>query len=221
MPDEPRKEALDQYIFQKFAASIDTWSQADVYDVYATTIWTDFYSRWCWTAHLGYNTERNYRQNIDRASSSGEAKLNYPLWFQASSPGEARWNYAFWLHEDRATVSVFADDYDDYAAESIWTREADYIAAHLNELNNPNLQKNIRMPYKDFVEACVRAGRALHDSGIIQAKLGKLVPVLMLELEYYDPIIERTRHANPSGVAQEFIDWYFTELSAGSEVNQD
>jgi hypothetical protein len=58
-----------------------------------------------------------------------------------------------------------------------------------------------------FVALCVAVAKRLHEAGVMSKKFGRLVPILVHELEYHDGIAEATRRANPRGLAAEFEKW--------------
>ncbi|MEV0492325.1 hypothetical protein [Streptomyces atratus] len=47
----------------------------------------------------------------------------------------------------------------------------------------------------------------LHTTGVIERYVGRSVPVIVHELEYYEGIARRTEAANPTGLAYEFTAW--------------
>ena len=59
-----------------------------------------------------------------------------------------------------------------------------------------------------FVALLIDVVQRLHAEGNIEELLGRTVPVLIHELEYYDTIAAQTVRANPAGVVpDEFIAW--------------
>lgn len=58
-----------------------------------------------------------------------------------------------------------------------------------------------------FVGLCVQLARDLHASELIHRVLGRPVPVLVHELEYYEDIARWAEAANPPGVADDFVTW--------------
>ncbi|MFJ4960698.1 hypothetical protein ACIQCR_34880 [Streptomyces sp. NPDC093249] len=46
-----------------------------------------------------------------------------------------------------------------------------------------------------------------HTTGIIARSIGRTVPVIVHELEYYEAIARQTEAANPPGLAGEFTSW--------------
>jgi hypothetical protein len=61
-----------------------------------------------------------------------------------------------------------------------------------------------------FNQACCHLARTLHETKIIEAAIGRPVPVIVHELEYYEEIARRTELANPPGLADEFTAWVRT-----------
>jgi hypothetical protein len=45
----------------------------------------------------------------------------------------------------------------------------------------------------------------------LSSKFGKAIPVIIHELEYYDQIAHQTSAANPNGIAEEFVEWFYSD----------
>ncbi|MFJ8210578.1 hypothetical protein [Streptomyces sp. NPDC096033] len=148
------------------------------------------------TLTIGYNTEAQFQRTI--ANASDEA--------------EARWNYAFWLQNELTVIGDLTRDpdgatarhrwisdlglwYDEPARAEDWTTTVGPVAAKIEA---------------NFNQACVHLARELHDDGVIKSVIGKPVPVVLHELEYYEGIARRTEAANPPGLADEFTTWVRT-----------
>lgn len=58
-----------------------------------------------------------------------------------------------------------------------------------------------------FSQTCCQLARTLHTAGVIERSVGRTVPVIVHELEYYEAIARRTEAANPPGLADEFTSW--------------
>jgi hypothetical protein len=59
----------------------------------------------------------------------------------------------------------------------------------------------------EFRQTSARLGRRLHDDGVIAAKFGRPIPIIVHNLEYEDGTVQLTRAANPKGLADEFAAW--------------
>lgn len=145
------------------------------------------------TLTIGYNTEAQVRRILN----------------DASDPAEARWNYAYWLQNQLAVIGARNSDpagatsrqqwiselglwYDEPTDPADWLTTVGAIAAQIEA---------------HFNQACWQLAQTLHETGVIERSLGRAVPVIVHELEYYDGIARRTEYANPPGLADEFTAW--------------
>jgi hypothetical protein len=123
----------------------------------------------------------------------------------ASGRAEPRWNFAFWLQNELVVIGHSGSDpagaamreewirhlgfwYDDPADASTWATAVGPLAAQIEA---------------EFNQACCQLGQILHASGVITRSVGRPLPVLVHELEYYEAIARRTEAANPPGLAPE------------------
>lgn len=148
------------------------------------------------TLTIGYNTEAQFRRTIA----------------DASDQAEARWNYAFWLQNELTVIGDRARDPDGAAARHQWISE---LGLWYDEPTHPDDWMTIVGPTAALIEAnfnqaCVQLARHLHDDGVIESTIGKPVPVILHELEYYEGIARRTEAANPPGLADDFTAWVRT-----------
>ncbi|MET9995189.1 hypothetical protein ABZ061_37290 [Streptomyces mutabilis] len=148
------------------------------------------------TLTIGYNTEAQFRRSI--ADASDEA--------------EARWNYAFWLQNELTVIGDLTRDPDGAATRRQWINE---LGLWYDEPTNPEewvttVGSTAALIGANFNQACVQLARGLHDDGVIATIIGKPVPVVLHELEYYEAIARRTEAANPPGLADDFTAWVRT-----------
>ena len=59
-----------------------------------------------------------------------------------------------------------------------------------------------------FMDIIISVIQELHKRGVIKEQLGKEVPVIVHELEYYDLPIEWTVRSNPKPLIDEFLKFY-------------
>ena len=148
------------------------------------------------TLTIGYNTEAQFRRTI--ADASDEA--------------EARWNSAFWLQTELTVIGDLTRDPDGAAARHQWISE---LGLWYDEPTRPEDWITTVGPIAGLIEvnfnqACVQLARDLRNDGVIESTIGKPVPVILHELEYYEGIARRTEAANPPGLADEFTAWVRT-----------
>jgi hypothetical protein len=145
------------------------------------------------TLTIGYNTETQVRRSLQ----------------DASDQAEARWNYAFWIQNQLTVVGDLTSDPDGATARQEWITE---LGLWYDEPTDPTDWVRVIGPLAAQIEArfnqtCCRLARTFHTTGVIEGSVGRTVPVIVHELEYYEGIARRTEAANPSGLADEFISW--------------
>ena len=148
------------------------------------------------TLTIGYNTEAQFRRSIG----------------DASDEAEARWNYAFWLQNELTVIGDLTRDPDGAAARHQWISE---LGLWYDEPTHPEdwmttVGPTAALIEANFNQACVQLARDLHNDGVIKSAIGKPVPVILHELEYYEGIARRTEAANPPGLADDFTIWVHT-----------
>ena len=58
-----------------------------------------------------------------------------------------------------------------------------------------------------FVELLVAVVADLHNAGDVARYLGRRVPILIHELEYYEAIADQNSRANPPELVRDFVSW--------------
>jgi hypothetical protein len=180
------------------ATAITSISAADTEDIYAISFLIDNEDddpRQP-TVTIGYNTETQALLMADKASDQAEA----------------RWNYAFWLQNHLAVIGDRTRDPAGAAARrqwitqlGLWYDEPNDAADWITAVGPLAAQIEAH-----FNQACWQLARALHEGGVIERSIGRPVPVIVHELEYYEGIARRTEYANPPGLADEFTAWVRT-----------
>src|SRR5271165_7328225 len=194
--------SFEAYIFDRIAAEIATWPQPqsgiDVADAYVLTMCIDSSLETLCFEHaclyFSYNTESYWRAAKDRASS----------------PGEARWTRPFWPDDDRVVIpgvgysGEFPLNPDAVALRDAWLSE---LGLEVTETSDEE--------WHAFAALCARAGRRLHDEGIIMAVFGRPIVIRITDLEGSGAIDQLTFLANPPGVADEYAAWCASSLATG------
>lgn len=161
-------------------------------DLYAVSLWLQFPGddpRKA-TLTIGFNTERQV------AASA------------ASSAAEARWNFAFWLQN---SLGVVFDERSDAVGATLieqWARARGYWYTDEDEAHHFDASMAQVEPLTaDFVALVAQVVRSLHDQGDIVRVLGRPVPVLIHELEYFDEVALQNEAANPTALVAPFAAW--------------
>lgn len=148
---------------------------------------------------LGFNTEAHCR-----ASSPVQGRK--PGWPVASDAREARWNFAFWPQNEL----VFVGEPDTQGGQLLeqYLRSNDlWFTDEDGEADFDRCCEIAVAITAEFVAIMVRIAQALHANGVIANRFGRVIPIIVHELEYYEQIAIQTNAANPPGVALEFVDW--------------
>ena len=169
---------------------ISSW---DVSDIYAISLWVnDNCDNPCEpTVTLGYNTESQCHEASKRASSKEEA----------------RWNYAFWLQNDELIFG--GDETKDIVRDWIVSNGMPYIPCINYDWDWPDdvPLSLLRRITDEFVNTLVDIVTELHETGFIQNKFGKSIPLIIHELEYYHKIAQQNKKANPNDAIAAFVNW--------------
>ncbi|MDI5903540.1 hypothetical protein, partial [Streptomyces sp. 12257] len=145
------------------------------------------------TLTIGYNTEAQARHSTQSASDQEEA----------------RWNYAFWIQNQLTVIGDLTSDPDGAVVRQAWINE---LGLWYTEPTDPSAWAATVGPLAaqieaHFNQACCQLAKTLHTTGAIERYVGRSVPVIVHELEYYEGIARRTEAANPPGLADEFTAW--------------
>ncbi len=198
--DFPNMTPREQYIeqnYQELKMAILALDGAKAKEIYAFSFW--FYNvdddpRYP-TISVGYNIEKQYKNRSEEASSEQEAK----------------WNYAYWMQNEIAEIGGEEDedlhqllmDTDLYYSDEEADRAEEEDEDSLWELL---LEKDAKIQTL-FTDMVIELIKRLHKEGLVAAKAGKPIPILLHELEYYDLPISWTERANPTELIAEWVEF--------------
>ncbi|AQR96406.1 hypothetical protein [Clostridium saccharoperbutylacetonicum] len=186
---------LKKYVFESIKAEILSWNNNVIKDIYVISLYIsnseDDPRRPMIT--LGYNTMEQYESALEDASDNAEAE----------------WNFAFWLQNEELIIGDnWGENLEDGERISQWIKENNLY--YSDEEEDEDFDKALKLGDEitsRFVELCVEVVKKLHEEGVIEKKLGKALPLIIHELEYYDLIAEQNKRANPKEIIKEFADW--------------
>jgi hypothetical protein len=145
------------------------------------------------TLQIGYNT-------LDKVESSKD---------KAGSYNEAKWNYAFWLQNNILKLGIG----DDIALRDSWVKrnglfyeesEESLDEDEDSEFDEIEAGEKVTEKYIEMLQEIVRK---LHSENVIRTKFGKMIPVIIHELEYYKKIIDQNLECNPQELLIDFKKW--------------
>lgn len=188
--------SLEDIIYQMIQKQMETWEQQLLDDMYVLSFYIECEDDDPRQPRLvfGYNTESQVQNSLS----------------DASDPAEARWNYAFWLQNEEI---VIGDSYDDEASETLPLRDQWVKSLPLyytDELEAADFNRAMELGNQivaNFYELVKGVIQRLHDRGDVQRVFGRIVPLLIHELEYNDEIAEMNTAINPVGSVREFVAW--------------
>ncbi|MFE1837789.1 hypothetical protein [Streptomyces sviceus] len=192
---DPPTTTFNDHLQQLVERALASISAADAGDIYAVSflIQNEDDDPRRPTLTIGYNTETQARRSIQ----------------DASDQAEARWNYAFWIQNELTVVGDRTSDPAGATARQNWISD---LGLRYDEPTDVADGDSVAGPLAAPIEAhfgqtCCRLARVLHTTGVIERSVGRPVPVIVHELEYYEAIARQTEAANPPGLADEFISW--------------
>ena len=177
------KDTLFESFYAKAEKAIKKIGKHDIKDIYAISFWKDNLEDdpRCPVITIGYNT----------LTQVEAAKKN------ASSPMEAKWNYAFWLQNEIGTIGGNDKNLRQYFKETnLFYTQQEYSRAEKRGEENKFDEQDNQMQ-SAFMDIIISVIQELHKRGVVKEHLGKEVPVIVHELEYYDLPIEWTTRSNP------------------------
>lgn len=125
-----------------------------------------------------------------------------------------KWDTCFSWRDDKLTSWYTGDSttYWEWKEESIscfYTRENCNLLDLYDkiELNRANFFTDC------FIEEIILIVRSLFEENVVLNKFNKNIPIIIDEYTFdYEEVMERTRRANPEGVADEYFEWAIRNL---------
>ncbi|MDR0228166.1 MAG: hypothetical protein LBI72_03790 [Flavobacteriaceae bacterium] len=194
------KVTLYTHLFKKVERAITTIANDNIEDIYALSFWKDNEDDdpRCPVIYISYNTESQVIAEQNNASDTMEAK----------------WNFAFWLQNEVETLGGEDNTLFQFIKELGWyyTDDEQDEAEDLEDEGDDTAYKAIcakdEQIQEAFMEVIISIVQELHQSNLIKEKLGKDIPVIIHELEYYDLPLSWTKQANPHHLVEEFLTYY-------------
>ncbi len=188
------KQTLFEFFYAKAEKAVRKIGKQNINDIYAISFWKDNLDDdpRCPVITVGYNTLTQVEAEKENAGSLMEAK----------------WNYAFWLQNEVATIGGGDKNLRSYFKESnLFYTLREYSRAE-------KIGKEKMLDERDgqmqsvFMDIIVAVVRELHKRGAVKKHLGKEIPIIVHELEYYDLPISWTVRSNPKPLIDEFLESY-------------
>lgn len=198
------------YLYDRLAEGLLLFERPCLPDIYVVSLYIDFddgpHHLKVW---LYYNTLSHLREVVA----------------QGEPPEEAKWNFAHWEQDYITAVGLTPDEQGEEAEVAYKTLLAMWLERQglyrtsleieaMMEADDPDIyadwDEQVRERLLDLV---VEVARQLQESGVVLAKFGRSIPLLVHEWDYNPWTLEATRCANPEGLAAEFEAWLLGEAS--------
>ncbi len=203
------------YIFNTFAAEINSWKGVWVQDVYALgfLIYLEDQDFRLPTVGLVYNTSQQW----DRCNAGVLSRFTGSIKAEQLEgiSEETKWLLDYWLQHD-----LWVRDELMMVAQSRYSPRLDPEGASLrrawidslnlwytDEEESTDFDRTLAMggQIADIFDAhCVRVAQRLHMEGIIEAKFGRPIPIVFHGPEREYRLAWCARNANPAGIGREF-----------------
>ncbi|MEV6416811.1 hypothetical protein [Kribbella sp. NPDC051718] len=182
-----------EHLYARAAEAIAGFAEPDIYAVALWCSYDEDDTRRP-TLVVDYNTETQVEQVLSTDEDAPEAD-------------EARWNYAYWLQSMPMEIGGPQDPtglrlgQEWIKAAGLWysdeQEEADFEATL--ELGSSIARR--------FEAECIRAGRRLHEDGVIEKVFGRPIPVIVHELEHQPHHADWAIAGNPPGLVAGYVAW--------------
>ncbi|MFZ5826140.1 MAG: hypothetical protein ACOY94_17730 [Bacillota bacterium] len=201
-------ESYEAYLYRRLAEGLLLFERPHLHEIYVVSLYIDFdagpHHMKVW---LYYNTRSHLQSVIE----------------QGEEPEEARWNFALWEQDYITAVGLTAEECQNLADEqsrfllAAWLKEqglyrTDREIEAMLQSGDPDLyidwDEQVRERLLDLV---VGVARQLQETGVVLAKFGRSIPLLVHEWDYNPWTLEATRCANPEGLAAAFEEWLLGE----------
>jgi hypothetical protein len=197
-------EPFGEHLYRRLAEGLLLFERPHLDQVYVVSLYVDFdegpHHMKVW---MYYNTLSHLRSVVE----------------QGEEPEEARWNFALWEQDYITAVGLTAEECEHLADGQsrrllgAWLHEqglfhSDEEIASMLEDGDPDLyarwDEQVR---RRLLCLIIAVARQLQETGVVLAKFGRSIPLLVHEWDYTSWTLEATRAANPEGLTAAFEAW--------------
>ncbi|MFG2541047.1 hypothetical protein ACGFOM_01360 [Streptomyces sp. NPDC048594] len=190
MPAGPAADGFREHVVRGVCHQVERFPAGLRPDIYVVSLRVDHVDqdpRLPYVA-VGHNTRQEVRRVLTQ---------------ECSHEGTATWEYAYWQLEGFARVGHVPEDRTGTAlhlaearAQGLWYDE--------DEQEDGNDDRGDRLG-RDFDEVCAAAARALHDEGRLRSVFGRILPVVLFDMDRPGWEVEASEAVNPPGVIDGFL----------------
>ncbi|MDO4878258.1 MAG: hypothetical protein Q3966_03055, partial [Neisseria sp.] len=189
-----RRQIFADMVFRQTARALAQLPQDIRKDIYALSFWLDGGNSWLPSLSVSYNTEGQVGKTCGLTLHQDE---------------EARWNYAYWLQDEAELLAV--NECANNGELQSWLENSPfaYTEAQYDEGDETDdVDEKSEAFYQAFAQTLITVVQRLFGENVIAEALGRNIPVLVHELEYYGLPLSWTERANPPGLADDFVNYW-------------
>lgn len=184
---------LRAYLEKELRNTILSWDQKDIYAI-SFFLYANISNQ-----YNGYANVTNFTVGFNTEGDCGNT----------DDLSEKRWNYAFWRHDgipiiDADTpnegIRILFEWYKEKGIDNIGYE--DYTACYDERMRYIGKGP---VGYYELLMEVATVAKEIQNSGLIEKKFGKKIPIIIHDLEYPWYVIEANKIANPNGEADTFL----------------
>ena len=184
---------LKQYIEKKTRDIISTWDESNIYAISFFLYSNEAYE------YKGYSNVTEFCISYNTESDCGDK----------GQISEERWNYAFWRQNE---VQIIEADEESEGMRLLFKWYNENGVSNIGYENPEDCYDNKMryigkgpIGYYELLLEVAAVAKSLQESGFVEEKFGKPIPIIIHDLEYSWYVFEATRIANPNGEADTFF----------------
>lgn len=201
---------FEDHLYRRLAEGLLLFERPCLHEIYVVSLYIDFDDG---PHHMKVWVYYNTRSHLKEVVGQGER------------PEEAKWNFALWEQDYITAIGLTAEECEDLADEESrlllaeWLREqelyrSDQELEAMFAATDPEAYDEWDERVRErLLNLVVGVARQLQQTGVVLAKFGRSIPLLVHEWDYSSWTLEATRSANPEGLASEFEAWLLGDAS--------
>ncbi len=203
--EEVKTMEFKDLLRERILEVLDSWEAKDQYAIMFLIYPNESFE------YGGYSNIPKFSMLYKCESDIGHNPAPALPFFIASSKDEERWSAAFWdCDEEEAIIDYgrpnpMADAlirwYKDTGVKDIGTEDRD----QMYDIFRRYIGKGPK-GLTELLKLASEIAAQLQDEGMIEAKFGKKIPILLADLEFTWYMVKATREANPNGEADAYIE---------------
>ena len=184
---------LQAYLENKLRDIISAWNEDDIYAISFFVYSNEAYEYNGYSNVTKFSVSYNTENDCNGAGELSEERWNYAFWHQNETP-------IIDVDSENEGIKILFDWYKENGIDNIGYE--DYNACYDDEMRYIGKGP---VGYYELLLEITDVAKRLQDSGFVKNKFGKLIPIIIHDLEYTWYVIEATKKVNSNGEADVFF----------------